>query len=81
MEKTDLAAQGGKVTVYTMPNCQPCKAVKRWLDTEGVEYNELEAKDHIEYLSEMGYRQAPVTVLIDGSSFYGFNVGALSRAF
>ena len=77
----DLEVQETKVTVYTMPSCQPCRMVKRWLDNKGIEYTELEAKDHIEKLNEMGYRQAPVTVLPDGSSFYGFNLGALNGAF
>lgn len=30
------------ITVYTQPNCQPCKAVKRWLDRRGITYKAVD---------------------------------------
>lgn len=59
-----------------MNNCQPCVAVKRWLRLAGVEYEERDAKDHIEYIHSLGYRQAPVTVN-GGKHVYGFNIAGL----
>ena len=67
------------LTVYVKENCPPCRQVKRWLDKEGVEYNEKPAAEHLDYLSGLGYRQAPVTVTGDGKSFYGFDVGKLQQ--
>lgn len=53
--------------------------VKRWLDKEGVEYIEKDATEHVDYLSGLGYRQAPVTITEEGHSFYGFDVGELLK--
>lgn len=68
-----------KVTVYSKDNCQPCRMVKRWLEREGVEYIEKDATEHIDYLSVLGYRQAPVTITEAGEHFYGFDIGKLQQ--
>lgn len=47
-------------TVYTMPMCQPCNAVKRWLDQKGVKYEEKDAREHLDYLREIGVQASPV---------------------
>lgn len=67
-----------KVYVRTQAPCQPCVAVKRWLDRAGIEYETLAAEDHKEYLEGLGYRSAPV-VEYDGGRFYGFDVGRLQK--
>lgn len=64
------------VIVYTAPNCQPCKAVKRWLDQNGVEYREERANDWVDKLGDMGYRSAPVTVKGE-LHFGGFDIAKL----
>lgn len=68
-----------KVTVMTMENCQPCKAVKRWLDREGVDYEEKDAMEHVDYIASLGYRQAPIVITENGDHFYGFNIGKLQQ--
>ncbi|MBF6538153.1 glutaredoxin family protein [Nocardia farcinica] len=56
------------ITVYTRPNCQPCKATKKKLDQLGAVYTlvdvteDAEARDAIRAL---GYKQAPVVVAGD----------------
>jgi glutaredoxin len=60
-----------KVYVRTQAPCQPCVAVKRWLDRAGVEYETLAAEDHKGYLEGLGYRSAPV-VEYEGGHFHGF---------
>lgn len=66
------------ITVYTKPDCQPCKAVIRWLDNKGVDYDVKPAMEHIEHLAELGYRSAPVVEHAEGS-FFGFNVPELTK--
>lgn len=54
------------VTVYTKPDCQPCKGTKRKLDKEGIEYTELSLEEDAEAVAkakELGYTQAPVVVV------------------
>ena len=67
------------LTVYSKDNCQPCRMVKHWLDREGIDYIEKDATEHVDYLSGLGYRQAPVTVTEDGGSFYGFDISKLQK--
>lgn len=49
-----------KVTVFSQPNCVPCRKVKTWLDSKGVEYEERdittdeEAYRHVRELGHMG---------------------------
>ena len=33
------------IEVWTQPQCQPCKAVKRWLDKHGLPYDELNVQE------------------------------------
>ncbi len=63
-----------RATVYTVPNCADCAAVKRLLETHGVEYTERDVRADETAKAEMfaltNVRIAPVTVL-DGQVFYG----------
>ena len=70
-----------KVTLFTAENCQPCRMAKKWLDSRGVDYDEKNAKDHVDQIAELGYRQAPVIMTDTGEHFYGFNINELQRLF
>lgn len=63
-----------QVTVYTVPNCADCMAVKRFLTAHGVAYTERDVRSDDAARAEMirvaNVRIAPVTV-IDGQVFYG----------
>lgn len=66
------------VQVYSKPNCMPCMAVKRWLNNAGIDYQELDAMEHVELLSSMGYRGAPV--IVSGEThFQGFDPTKLGQ--
>lgn len=68
------------IKVYTKPdNCVQCNAVKRWLDANKVEYEQLNALDHMDYLGNTGIRQMPIVVTENGSAFGGFDVGKLQQ--
>ena len=59
------------VTIYTQPSCQPCKAVKRWLDRRGIIYNAVdvtENPDDLEAIKALGYNAVPVTVVNYGDT-------------
>jgi glutaredoxin-like protein NrdH len=51
------------VTVYTQPNCQPCRATRRWLDKRGIEYDTIDVTQNLdayEAVKAMGHQQSPV---------------------
>ena len=60
-----------KITLYTKPGCQPCRATKRWLDNREVPY---ESKDvtldpaDIAAVKELGYEGVPVVVVNNGDN-------------
>jgi len=57
------------ISVYTSPGCQPCKATKRWLDREGVEYFTIDVSQNqadLAAIKELGYKAAPVVIVSTG---------------
>lgn len=54
------------VTVYSQPNCQPCRATKRWLDRRGIHYKEVDITQSLpdlEAAKSLGLTQSPVVVV------------------
>lgn len=68
------ASQSVTVTLYTTPGCADCAAVKRYLEHQGVAFQEKDVSTNPAWLGEMkavaGVRIAPVTV-VGGHAFYG----------
>lgn len=59
------------ITVYTQPQCQPCKRTKYVLDREGVPYAEVDiSQDHqaLEAIKALGYYSAPVVIVSNGDT-------------
>jgi len=57
------------LTVYSQPNCQPCKATKRWLDRRGILYREVDvttSPDDAEAIRALGFKEAPVVIVSSG---------------
>ncbi|NKY60370.1 glutaredoxin family protein [Nocardia flavorosea] len=55
-----------EITVYSRPDCQPCKAVARKLDQLGATYRKIDVTEDPaagEYLRSLGYASTPVTVV------------------
>lgn len=52
------------IKVYTLPNCQPCRLTKRKLGDMGLEYTELDAREHVDYLDSLGFRASPVVTVV-----------------
>lgn len=61
------------IKVYTTPTCAYCHALMDWLESEGVEYVELDAK------KEKNITTVPVTE-INGKRIIGFDRPAIRRA-
>ena len=61
------------IKIYTTPTCAYCHALMDWLDSLGVEYEEVDAS------SLEGITAVPVTE-IDGQRIVGFNRPAIKRA-
>lgn len=53
------------ITIYTYPNCEDCSAVKEHLDSNKIEYNEIDAN------SDQGFKKF--------RRFYASNKGAIQR--
>jgi len=59
------------ITVYTQPNCQPCKATKRWLDKRDIQFQETdvtkpENANDAEAIRALGFKEAPVVIVSTG---------------
>lgn len=69
------------VTVYSRTTCGPCKMLKKWLDSKGVDYSEKNIETNPEFSDELikqtGMMTVPVTV-VDGEVIPGLNLAKLS---
>lgn len=64
------------LTIYTQPNCQQCRATKRYADKMGVPYVERALADCQDILAkavQAGYTSAPVIVDDQGNMWGGYN--------
>ena len=61
------------IKVYTTPTCAYCHALMDWLDSKGIEYQELDAT------KEKDITSVPVTE-INGERIVGFDRPAIKRA-
>lgn len=63
------------VMVYTTPTCPDCRALKEWLDREGIRFDERNLTDPAimdEALERYGVRVAPITVIGDWFTYGTF---------
>lgn len=75
------------ITVYTKPGCQPCKAVKRWLDKRGIMHRTVdvtESPDDLAAIKALGYEGVPVTIVSGREPetdlhWHGFDVNNLAK--
>lgn len=68
------------ITIYSRPSCQPCKAIKRWWDRNGVTYNEVNVEESpadLEAIKALGYERVPVTVVSNGDPETDIHWGGL----
>lgn len=61
------------ITIYTQPNCRYCDVAKKYLDSQGEEYSEVDVtKDALAYayIVDAGFQTTP-TLDIDGELIDG----------
>jgi peroxiredoxin (alkyl hydroperoxide reductase subunit C) len=64
------------VSLYTIPGCQPCAAVKAFLEEKGVDYEALVVGDDVtreEFQSVTGNARSVPQILVDGNHISGFD--------
>lgn len=64
-----------RLVLYTTPTCPDCRALKTWLDRQGVTYDERDLTDPVvmdEAKSRTGVRVAPITMIGDWFAFGTF---------
>lgn len=75
------------ITVYTKPNCQPCRATKRWLDKRGIEYSTIDVTTSpadLAAVKALGYEGVPVVIVSNGDPetdlhWHGFHPDNLTK--
>lgn len=72
-----------KITLYTTPTCVFCPAIKKLLEAEQVDYQEVDVSESEQALEDMkqasGQMGVPVTVIGD-EVIVGFNKKKLKKA-
>jgi len=69
-----------EVKIYTTPTCPYCKIAKKFLDDNGIEYQELNVATDKAALQEMKNKCGSLTVptiCFDGEVLVGFNEAVL----
>lgn len=55
-----------KIVIYSKIGCLPCLQVKKWLQSNGVEYEEKDGPKHISEIESLGVGRSMPIVLKDG---------------
>lgn len=70
------------ITVYTRTTCAPCKMLKRFLQSKGIDYNEINVDENQEaygkIIQQTGLSMVPVTV-VGEKIITGLNLPLLSK--
>lgn len=75
------------ITVYTKPNCQPCKATHRWLNSRGIDYSTVDVTKSpadLAAIKSLGYEGVPVVIVSNGDAetdlhWHGFHPDNLTK--
>jgi glutaredoxin-like protein NrdH len=68
------------ITIYSRPDCQPCKRIKAWWDRKGVPFNEVNVEESpadLVAIKALGYERVPVTVVSNGDPETDIHWGGL----
>lgn len=73
------------ITVYTLPGCKPCAALKAWMHRQGLPFTEKSVKaerTHLREFKEYGARSFPLTIIgIEGQTLrYEGNTARVKEA-
>ena len=68
------------IKVYGKPGCMQCKMTKKFLETEKVDFEYIDAtknKEALAYVKSLGYKSLPVTEYNE-IHFFGFDIDKLT---
>jgi glutaredoxin-like protein NrdH len=68
------------ITIYSRPDCQPCKRIKAWWERNGVSFNEVNVEESpadLAAIKALGYERVPVTVVSNGDPETDLHWGGL----
>lgn len=70
------------IMVYSLSGCASCRMTERFLRKSGAQFQVLDASEHADELSDLGFRSAPVVVPDGGrdEAWSGFRESNLSAA-
>jgi len=70
-----------QVKIYTTDKCHNCHAAKEHFKEKGIEYEELDARQHIQYIVDMtGKRQVPL-IMVKGKPMLGWDVDTFTKLY
>ena len=70
-----------KITVYSKPNCQQCRATERWLNDKGLQFEYLDVTESPAAMASAeatGLRSMPIVVAEGHAPWGGFLPGNLA---
>lgn len=67
------------VVVYSKDFCPQCRFTKEKLEKRGIEFEEKDIYEHIDYIKKLGYSQAPVVVAGDDNHWSGFRPSQIEQ--
>lgn len=68
------------ITLYSRPDCQPCKQIKRWWTSRDVVFREVNVEESpadLAAIKSLGYERVPVTVVSNGDPETDLHWGGL----
>ena len=70
------------ITVYSKPDCMQCRMTYRAFDAKGLDYQVVdvtESANALEFVKELGYLTAPVSVVSEHDHWGGFRPDHIDR--
>ena len=71
-----------KVIVYTKYDCVQCKMTKKFLETQGIPFKEINIEENTQYVDTLkadGFRQTPVVSIEGMPKLSGFRPDVLKQ--
>ncbi len=78
--ETSCADSDAKVMLFTTKTCPNCKVADTLLQKAGIAFEKVDAEDNAQLSQELGIRQAPTLVVLNGDKYETFaNVSNIKR--
>jgi len=69
------------IVIYTTDKCHNCHAAKEYFKEKGYEYEEKDARQHIQYIRDMtGKTQVPL-IMVNGKPMLGWDTSTFDKLY